>query len=141
MFLAILFFNQTEYFAWAIVYILGVSWSGFLHAFLKFWPKVTILPGLQPLRRGQFWQFSKCSHFSNISYFDQFVSWLSFCARVCGRRYFRCFFWIFCNQFFVYVSAGLNISCFLINFRALYFWSCAQVSAGPNVLRFFSAFC
>ena len=31
----------------------------------NFWPKVTIFP----LLGGHFWQFSKCSHFSNISCF------------------------------------------------------------------------
>ena len=35
----------------------------------NFKPKVTILQSLQPLLGGHFWQFSKCSHFSNISCF------------------------------------------------------------------------
>ena len=58
-----------------------------------------------------------------------------FCARVCGRKYFRLFFWVFYIQFFAHVSAGSNISC---SFRALY---CAQVTAGSNTLGYFSAFC
>ena len=36
------------------------------------------------------------------------------------------------------MSARSNISC---SFRALYFWSCAQVTAGSYVLGSFSAFC
>ena len=35
----------------------------------NFWPKVTILQSLWPLLGGHFWQFSKSSHFSNISSF------------------------------------------------------------------------
>ena len=36
------------------------------------------------------------------------------------------------------MSAGSDISC---SFRALYFWSCEQVTARSNVLGSFSVFC
>ena len=64
--------------------ILGVFWSRFLHrttamccrnvfsmffCILNFWPKVRILQRLLPLVGGHFWQYSKCSLFSNISCF------------------------------------------------------------------------
>ena len=64
--------------------ILGAFWSGFmlgtslmwsynrfwqLNAFFNFWPKLTILHGLWPMHRGQFWPLSKCCNFSNIRCF------------------------------------------------------------------------
>ena len=64
--------------------ILAVFWSRFLHrtiamccrnvfsmflCIFNFWPKVTFFPSLYPLLGGHFWQFLKCSHFSNISCF------------------------------------------------------------------------
>ena len=64
--------------------ILAVFWSRFLHrttamscrnvftmflCILNFWAKVTILQSLYPLLDGHFCQFSKCSHFANISCF------------------------------------------------------------------------
>ena len=47
------------------------SYNHFSHLFgiFNFWPKLTILHGLYPMHIGQFWPFSKCSHFSNIRCF------------------------------------------------------------------------
>ena len=67
-----------------IVRILYLFWSGFLHISTLMWsynhfsrrfgifnflPKLIILHGLKPMHIGQFWPFSKCSHFSNIRCF------------------------------------------------------------------------
>ena len=66
--------------------ILGVFRSGFLHPTTLMWwyihfshlfgifnflAKLIILHGLQPMHIGQFWPFSKCSHFLNIRCFSE----------------------------------------------------------------------
>ena len=64
--------------------VLAVFWSRFLHnttvmcfyssfshvfRIFNFWPELTTLQRLWPLHSGHFCQFSKWSHFSNISFF------------------------------------------------------------------------
>ena len=108
--------------------ILGVFWSGFLHttflmlshnrfvhllAVFNFWPKLTILHGLEPMYSGQFWPFWKCSHFSHIRCFlERFFAHNSF--KKCCRTIVLCTFllflifdpnWLFCMG---YILASLG---------------------------------
>ena len=66
--------------------------KGFSHVLgnFIFWPKLSILHGLQPLHCGHFEPVSKCSHFSNISSFlERFFAWNN--SNVFVETFFACF--------------------------------------------------
>ena len=46
------------------------QWFAHLSAVFNFWPKLTILHGLYPIYRGQFWPFLKCSQFFEYEVFS-----------------------------------------------------------------------
>ena len=67
-------------------------WKRFSHLFciFNFCSKLSILHGLQPLHCGHLWQFSKCSHFLNITCFSEpFFAQNNF--NVCIETFFACF--------------------------------------------------
>ena len=60
---------------------------------LIFWANLTILQSLEPLLCGHFWQFSKWSHFSNISFFGG--RFLHRTTAICCRNIFSIVLGIF----------------------------------------------
>ena len=90
----------------------------------NFWPKVTVLQSLYPFLGGRFWQFSKCSHFSNISWFLEPF----FCIeqpQCVVETFLACFYaflifdpkWRFCNVYCPCLVAIFNMFSFFEYWR------------------------
>ena len=81
------------------------TFLAYFYSLFNFSLKVTILQNLQPLLGGHFWQFSKCSQFSNISCFLEPI----FAQNNCNKLQ-KCFQHVFMHFYFLTQSEKKSIA-------------------------------